>query len=129
VWKGRQATPQSIRVVIADDHDSIRGALRQILAGTEDIHVVATVADGRQAIATAAELAPDVILMDIGMPGVDGLEATRRIVLRHPAIRIVTLTGFHDHEEKARQAGAAAHMHKDTAPEELISCIRAVAAR
>lgn len=119
---------QRIRVLIADDHDGIRGSLSQLLTCTDDIEVIGTAANGDQAIAIAAALGPDVILMDIGMPVIDGIEATRRIRMRNPAMRIVTLTGFHDRQEEALCAGAAAHLRKDAAPDELISCIRAVAA-
>ena len=119
---------QRIRVVIVDDHDGIRGALSHLLTCTDDIEVIGTATDGNQAIAIAAALGPDVVLMDIGMPGMDGIEAARRILITNPAVRIVTLTGFHDRQDEALCAGAAAHLRKDTAPDELISCIRAVAA-
>lgn len=115
--------------MIADDHSGIREALGQILRCTDDIDVVGTAADGNEAIVLADALSPDVILMDIGMPLTDGLEATRRIVSVNPAARIVTLTAFNDRHEDALRAGAAAHLHKDAAPEELISCIRAVGAK
>jgi DNA-binding NarL/FixJ family response regulator len=117
-----------IRVLVADDHERIRCALGQLLGTVEDIEVVGLAVDGAEAVAMAASLAPDVILMDVSMPALDGIEATRRIVEQNPGLGVVTLTAFRSHRDEARHAGAAAHLLKDAAPEELIRCIRDVAA-
>jgi DNA-binding NarL/FixJ family response regulator len=116
-----------IRVVIADDHAGIRRGLQQLLECAGDIEVIGAAADGREAIALAATLAPDVILMDIGMPVVDGLEATRQIAATRVPVRVIVLTASPQPPEAALWAGAAAHLAKDTAPEDLMSCIRGIA--
>ena len=117
---------ERLRVLVADDHACIRVALGQLLASLEDMEVVGFAVDGAQAVALAAQLAPDVVVMDVSMPLVDGIEATRRILETNPALRVVTLTAFRERQEEAYRAGAAAHLLKDGAPEELIRCLRAV---
>jgi DNA-binding NarL/FixJ family response regulator len=114
--------------LVADDHARIRRALGTLLATVDDVEVVGFAVDGAQAVSLAAELEPDVVVMDVGMPIVDGIEATRRILEANPALRVITLTAFRERQDEAYQAGAAAHLLKDAAPEELIRCVRAAAA-
>ncbi|MCF2530352.1 response regulator [Yinghuangia soli] len=121
-----------IRVLLADDQRLVRAGFRSILADEDDIDVVGEASDGEQAVAAARELRPDVLLMDIRMPGVDGLEAARRIAA-DPAladVRVVILTTFDldDYIYGALRAGATGFLVKDTEPEELIQAVR-VAAR
>jgi DNA-binding NarL/FixJ family response regulator len=116
----------AIRVLIVDDHDRTRFAVGQLLSASDDIEVVGEAADGAEAVALAARLAPDVVLMDVSMPVLDGLEATRRIVNENPRLRVVTLTAFGNRSEEARRAGAVAHILKDAPPWELMRCIREV---
>ncbi|HEX2772860.1 MAG TPA: response regulator transcription factor [Micromonosporaceae bacterium] len=121
-----------IRVLIADDQALVRAGFRALLEAEPDIDVVAEAADGVQAARLAAETKPDVVLMDIRMPGVDGLEATRRIAA-DPALRrtrIVILTTFELDEYlfEALRVGASGFLVKDTEPMELLRGVRAVAA-
>jgi DNA-binding NarL/FixJ family response regulator len=115
---------QRIRVLVADDHARIRAALGLLLGSLEDVEVVGFAVDGAQAVDLACRLAPDVVVMDISMPGVDGIEATRRIVEANPGLKVVTLTACRERQDEAYRAGAAAHVLKDAAPEELIRCVR-----
>jgi len=121
-----------IRVALADDQALVRAGFRALLAAEDDIEVVGEADDGAGAVALASEQRPDVILMDIRMPGVDGLEATRRIAA-DPAlagVRIVILTTF-DLDEyvfEALRAGASGFLVKDTEPDELLRAVRVVAA-
>jgi DNA-binding NarL/FixJ family response regulator len=122
---------RSIRVLIADDQELIRAGLRALLARTEDIAVVGDVADGLAAVEQVRALVPDVVLMDIRMPGVDGIEATRRIAA-DPAlatVRVLVLTTFDtdQHVFDALRAGAAGFLLKDALPDELRQAIRTVA--
>jgi DNA-binding NarL/FixJ family response regulator len=121
-----------IRVLLADDQALVRAGFRALLDAEPDIDVVAEAADGLAAVSAASELRPDVVLMDIRMPGVDGLEATRRIAAepRLADVRIVILTTF-DLDEyvfEALRVGASGFLVKDTEPVELLRGIRAVAA-
>ncbi|MFE5615697.1 response regulator [Streptomyces sp. NPDC056470] len=120
-----------IRVVLADDQTLVRAGFRSILADEDDIEVVGEAGDGEQAIALARELRPDVVLMDIRMPGLDGLEATRRITAdaRLEGVRVVILTTFDvdDHVYGALRAGASGFLVKDTEPMELLHGVRVVA--
>ena len=98
-----------IRLLIVDDHGIVREGLERLFATVPDVEVVGTAADGREAVALADLTVPDVVLMDVGMPQVDGVEATRRITAAHPAARIVMLT-THGHQAQVRaalRAGAA----------------------
>ncbi|RLV70028.1 LuxR family two component transcriptional regulator [Streptomyces sp. CBMAI 2042] len=120
-----------IRVVLADDQTLVRAGFRSILSNEDDIEVVGEAADGEQAVALAHEQRPDVVLMDIRMPGTDGLEATGRITTdpRLAAVRVVILTTFDmdDHVYGALRAGASGFLVKDTEPMELLHGVRVVA--
>jgi DNA-binding NarL/FixJ family response regulator len=117
-----------IRVVIVDDHAVLRAGLAQLLSGEPDLEVVATAADGGSAVASARELRPDVVLMDLQMPEVDGVAATRQIVAEGLA-DVLVLTSFSDAERivGALDAGALGYLLKDADPEEVLHGIRAVA--
>ena len=121
-----------IRVVLADDQDLIRLGLRVLLDNEDDLTVVGDAADGLRAVALARELRPDVVLMDVRMPGIDGIEATRRIVAAPDldATRIIVLTTFEIDEYvfEALRAGASGFLIKDTKPAELLRAVRLVAA-
>jgi DNA-binding NarL/FixJ family response regulator len=118
----------SIRVLIADDHAVVRQGLRTFLELQDDIEVVQDVADGEAAVAAAERQAPDVVLMDLVMPGVDGVEAIRRIRERRPQARVLVLSSFLDDERlfPAVRAGAAGYLLKDVEPQELVRAIRTV---
>jgi DNA-binding NarL/FixJ family response regulator len=119
----------SIAVVIADDQALVRGGFRMILDAKEDVEVVGEGSDGAEAIALVAEHEPDVVLMDVRMPNVDGIEATRRIVASGSSARIIILT-THDVDEyvfAALRAGASGFLLKDVRPPELVEGIRVVA--
>ncbi len=117
-----------IRVLIADDHAVVRRGLRTFLELQEEIEVVAEAEDGEAAIAAAEQLAPDVALVDLVMPGVDGIAAIRGIRERSPATRVLVLTSFLDDDKlfPAVRAGAAGYLLKDVEPQELVSAIRTV---
>jgi NarL family two-component system response regulator LiaR len=117
-----------IRVLVADDHAVVRQGLRTFLELQEDLEVVADVADGRQALVAVAEHDPDVVLMDLVLPEVDGVEAIRRIVSERPHIRVIALTSFLDDDKvfPAVRAGAAGYLLKDVEPAELVKAIRTV---
>ena len=119
-----------IRVLLADDQALVRGGFRVILESQEDIDVVGEAADGNEAIRLAAALRPDLILMDVRMPNVDGLEATQRIAATPGAPRIVILTTFDadEHVYEAMKAGASGFLLKDLRPEDLAQAVRTVAA-
>jgi len=118
-----------IRVLVAEDHAVVRSGLERLLATTSEIDVVGAAADGAEAVALAAEVAPDVVLMDLSMPNMDGIEATRRILGENDAIQVVVLTSISDREkiEAALDAGAIGYLLKDAEPEEVIRGIRAAA--
>ena len=118
-----------IRVLLAEDHGIVRAGLQDLLSNVEDFEVVGAAADGAEAVALAAARRPDVVLMDLLMPVLDGTEATRRIVGADPAVRVVVLTSFSDGERilEALDAGAIGYLLKDAEPEELFRSIRAAA--
>ena len=118
-----------VRVVIADDHPVVRQGLRTFLALQEGIEVVGEAADGREAQATVRAVTPDVILLDLVMPGTDGVAAIARLTAESPGTKVLVLTSFPDDDKllAAVQAGAAGYLLKDVAPAELASAIRAVA--
>jgi DNA-binding NarL/FixJ family response regulator len=120
----------SIRVVIADDQELVRTGFRVILNSEPDIEVVGEAGDGRQAIEAARQLGPDVVLMDIRMPHLDGLEATRRIVTgpdSKPRVLILTTFDLDEYVYEALRSGASGFMLKDNPAEQLITAIRVVA--
>jgi len=118
-----------IRFLVAEDHAVVRSGLERLLATSSEIEVVGGAADGEQAVTLAAELAPDVVLMDLSMPNMDGIEATRRILAGNDAVQVVVLTSISDREkiEAALDAGAIGYLLKDAEPEEVIRGIRAAA--
>ena len=118
-----------IRVMLAEDHSVVRAGLVQLLEGAQDVEVVGAAADGEEAVAMAEAERPDVILMDLSMPVMDGIEATRRIVASHPGACIVALTSLTDRERilGALDAGALGYLLKDAEPDELFRGIRAAA--
>lgn len=117
-----------IRVLIADDHAILRKGIRALLSTEPDIEVVGETADGLETVARAAELRPDVILMDLVMSNMDGIEATRRITARQPDVRILVLTSFaaDDKVFPAIKAGALGYILKDSGPAELVEAIHQV---
>jgi DNA-binding NarL/FixJ family response regulator len=121
-----------IRIVLADDQALVRGGFRALLDAEDDLEVVGEAADGEEAVALAIELQPNLVMMDIRMPGVDGLEATRRIVAdeRGEGVRVVILTtfGLDEYVFEAIRAGASGFLVKDTEPDELVHAVRVVAA-
>ncbi|ORI19457.1 DNA-binding response regulator [Rhodococcus sp. 1163] len=118
-----------IRLTIIDDQRLIRAGLRMLCESTPDLAVVGEGSNGVEAIRLAAELSPDVTLMDLGMPGLGGIEATRQIVASHPGSKVLVLTTFDDddHLYPALAAGAAGFLVKDTAPVDLLNAIRRTA--
>ncbi|MEV4702209.1 response regulator transcription factor [Actinoplanes sp. NPDC049316] len=119
-----------IRVLLVDDQPLIRAGLRMLCEAEADLAVVGEAADGRDAIELAARLTPDVIVMDLRMPGVDGITATRRVLAARPATRVLVLTTFgdDDHLYPALTAGACGFLLKDAPPAELLDGIRRAAA-
>src|SRR5512133_1310167 len=119
----------TIRVLVADDQSMVRAGFRMLLGGEEDIEVVAEASNGREAVDKAARFDPTVVLMDIRMPELDGLEATRRILAADPGARILVLTTFDldEYVYEALRAGASGFVLKDDPPEQLIAAVRTVA--
>lgn len=123
----REDGARPIRVLVADDNARLRRALTELMSAVEDLEVVGTAVDGGEAVALALALAPDVVLMDVSMPVLDGIEATRRIRAADPAVRVVIVTAFHGRQDEAFGAGAVDHVLKDAAPEELVRRVRRAA--
>ena len=118
-----------IRVALVDDHVMVRLGLQRLLAGDREIEVVGTAADGSEAVDLVTAKRPDVVLMDLQMPVVDGVEATRRIRHLLPHVRIVILTSFSDRDRivAALDAGAIGYLLKDIEPDDLLAGVRAAA--
>lgn len=118
------------RVLVVDDHQMVRAGLVTLLGASEDVSVVGQAADGAEAVTLAADLKPDVVLMDLSMPVLDGVEATRQLVAAVPTVRVVVLTSFSDRARvnDALAAGAIGYLLKDCEPPELLAAIRAAAA-
>jgi DNA-binding NarL/FixJ family response regulator len=119
----------TIRVLVVDDQSMVRAGLRMLLSDEPDIEVVAEAGNGREAIAQAARFHPNVVLMDIRMPEVDGLEATRRILAADDSARVLVLTTFNldEYVFEALRAGASGFVLKDDPPEQLIGAVRTIA--
>jgi len=116
-----------IRLLLADDHAVVRSGLRLLLEAQPDMAIVGEAENGADAIRRAGELAPDVVLMDIEMPGMNGIEATRRIKAQSPATAVLALTMYEDDQYffEMLRAGASGYVPKRAAPDELVSAIRA----
>ena len=116
-----------IRLVIVDDHPIVRGGLRDTFAGTDDIVVVGEAGDGAEGVNQAVSLAADVVLMDLRMPGTDGVTATTALSERAPGVRVLILTTFDSESDvlPAIEAGAIGYLLKDALPEELMRAVRA----
>jgi len=121
----RAKKPEPLRVLIADDHRLFAEALEAILVGDERIEVVGQASDGSQAVELARKLDPDVVLMDVSMPVLDGFEATRQIRAESASARILMLTGSNarDDVDRSREAGASGYVTKDRIASELVSAI------
>jgi DNA-binding NarL/FixJ family response regulator len=122
-------TSSTTTVVVVDDHRLVRAGLCGLLDAADDIDVVAEAADGAQAVHVVAEHTPDVVLMDLSMPVLDGVAATRQLVADRPQTKIVVLTSFADRQrvDDALAAGAVGYLLKDCAPGELLAAVRAAA--
>lgn len=118
-----------IRVLVVDDHPVVRAGLTGLLDGEEDLEVVGEAGDGEAGVARAVELRPDVVLMDLRMPGLDGAAATARLLTTEPQVRVVVLTTYETDADilRAVEAGASGYLLKDTPREELVAGIRAAA--
>ena len=123
-------SPAVMRVLIVDDHPVVRKGLASFLSHEQDLEVVGLAESGEQALEMAATVHPDVVLMDLSMPGMGGIEATRRLVESAPGTRVMMLTSFGGHERmvEALKSGAVGYVVKDTAPAELLTALRSVAA-
>lgn len=120
--------PQNIRVMIADDHAVVREGIRTVLASTPDFEVVGEAANGTEALATALEVEPDVLVLDLTMPGMSGLEVAAKVRSERESIGVLILS-MHDHPEyvlEAVRAGARGYVLKDAQPDELRAAVRAV---
>lgn len=120
---------ERVRVLLVDDQPLLLQGFAMILSVEDDLEVVGRAGDGLEAVERVAELGPDVVLMDVQMPGVDGIEATRRIVAAHPETTVVVLTTFDrdDYLFAALEAGASGFLLKNADPDDLVDAVRAVA--
>jgi DNA-binding NarL/FixJ family response regulator len=121
--------PQPVRLMIVDDHAVVRAGLEQLLTADAAVEVVAVAGSGEEAIRLAAATRPDVVLMDLSMPGIDGVEATRVIAMEQPETQILVLTSFSDRERilGAFEAGATGYLLKDAEPGEIAAAVEAAA--
>jgi DNA-binding NarL/FixJ family response regulator len=115
-----------ITVLLADDHRMVRDGLRYILEAAGDIQIIALASNGQEAVAQAAEHCPNVVVMDVSMPVMDGIEATRQIMALCPHTRVVALSMYHTGEyvQRALKAGASGYVLKDAAGNELVAAVR-----
>ena len=120
----------TVRVVLVDDEAMVRVGLRMVLSAEPDLEVVGEASDGAEAVDVVAATAPDVVLMDVRMPRVDGLEGARRVLARSPATKVVVLTTFDEdeHVAEALRAGVSGFLLKVAPPEQLVAAVRTVAA-
>jgi DNA-binding NarL/FixJ family response regulator len=118
------------RIVVVDDHALVRDGVVRLLDSADDIEVVATAAGGAEALEVVASVNPDVVLMDLSMPGLDGVEATKRLSVDYPEVKVLVLTTFADQRRilDALDAGAAGYLLKDADPDAVIAAIRSVVA-
>jgi DNA-binding NarL/FixJ family response regulator len=118
----------TIRLLLADDHAMVRRGLQVFLATQPDLELVGEAASGQEVLDKAAQLSPDVILMDLNMPILNGIEATKRLKLSQPSVKVIVLTSFsdQDHVLPAIRAGAKGYLLKDVEPEDLVRAIRRV---
>jgi DNA-binding NarL/FixJ family response regulator len=118
-----------VRVLIVDDDDLMRAGLKSVLASDESVQVVGEIGDGREAVQSTREHRPDIVLMDVRMPGLDGIAATREVLACSPNVKVVMLTTFEDDDYifGALNAGASGFLLKRTRPEELIAAIHTIA--
>jgi len=119
-----------VRVLVADDHPAFRAGLQMMLSSSDEVEVVGLADSGDQAVAMGRDLAPDVVVMDLRMPGLDGIEATRQLLSSHPATGVLVLTMFEDDESvfSAMRAGARGYLLKGADQDDILRAIRAVAA-
>ena len=129
VYSAPRADDRRVRLLVVDDHPVVRSGIVGMLSGESDLQVVGQAADGAEAIALTAELAPDVILMDLRMPGLDGVEATRRISARPDAPRVVVLTTYDTDGDilRAVEAGAIGYLLKDSPREDILAAVLSAA--
>ena len=129
-YEGKEKMSDPITVLLVDDHEMVRRGVRDFLETQGDITVVAEAGSGEEAVRLAAEHAPDVALMDLIMPGMDGVEATRRLTTQSPRTSVVMLTSYHDDEHvfPAIRAGALSYVLKEIGPGELADAVRKAAA-
>lgn len=122
-------TGPMITVLLVDDHPLVRGGLNALLSSAPDLEVVGEASGGAEAVALTEERSPDVVLMDLSMPGMDGVEATRRLLQTRPQSQVVVLTSFHDQDRvtEALRAGAIGYLLKDCEPEDLLAAVRSAA--
>ena len=116
----------TIRIFLVDDHQVVREGLRRMLELEEDIEVVGEAADATEALAQVELLSPEVILMDIKMPGMDGIELTRQVMQKCPSCNVIMLTMYDEYLTQAIEAGAAGYLLKDIKRDELLKAIRAI---
>jgi DNA-binding NarL/FixJ family response regulator len=117
-----------IKVMLVDDHKLVRAGLQSLVDSAVDMTVVGTASDGEEAVSLVGAVDPDVVLMDLSMPGMNGVEATRQVTARHPDVQVLVLTSFSDGERvrDALDAGAVGYLLKDSDPLELLEGVRAV---